>query len=152
MLLSLPGGDGDSRQVRGWKLPLRSDKDLDDLARMFNAVIRGWINYYGAFYKSALYPALRHLDRKLALWATRKFKRLRRHRRRAEQWLRQVAQRQPGLFALALDSPGGSIGKADEQKTFTSRFVSASGGSSPGRLDWPCSSPANEPPSGYWNA
>ncbi len=66
---------------------------------MFNAVIRGWINYYGAFYKSALYPALRHLDRKLALWATRKFKRLRRHRRRAEQWLRQVAQRQPGLFA-----------------------------------------------------
>jgi len=87
------------QQVRGWKLPLRSDKDLDDLARMFNAVIRGWINYYGAFYKSALYPALRHLDRKLALWATRKFKRLRRHRRRAEQWLRQVAQRQPGLFA-----------------------------------------------------
>jgi hypothetical protein len=29
---------------------LRSDKDLEDLARMFNAVIRGWVNYYGAFY------------------------------------------------------------------------------------------------------
>jgi RNA-directed DNA polymerase len=72
--------------IRRWKLPLRSDKDLEDLAWMFNAVIRGWINYYGAFYKSALYPILQHLDRKLALWATRKFKRLRRHRR------------QPGLF------------------------------------------------------
>ncbi len=87
------------QEVRGWRLQLRSDKDLDDLARMFNAVIRGWINYYGAFYKSALYPALLHIDRKLARWATRKFKRLRRHRRRAEQWLRRVARRQPGLFA-----------------------------------------------------
>ena len=87
------------QEVRGWRLQLRSDKDLDDLARMFNAVIRGWINYFGAFYKSALYPTLLHIDRKLARWATRKFKRLRRHRRRAEQWLRRIAHRQPGLFA-----------------------------------------------------
>jgi len=87
------------QEVRRWRLQLRSDKDLDDLARMFNAVIRGWVNYYGAFYKSALYPTLQHIDRKLARWATRKFKRLRRHRRRAEQWLRRIARRQPGLFA-----------------------------------------------------
>ncbi|HFW9660036.1 TPA: group II intron maturase-specific domain-containing protein, partial [Shigella sonnei] len=26
---------------------------------MFNAKIRGWIKYYGAFYKSALYLTLR---------------------------------------------------------------------------------------------
>lgn len=87
------------QKVRGWRLQLRSDKDLEDLARMFNAVIRGWVNYYGAYYKSALYPTLQHIDRKLARWATRKLKRLRRHRRRAEQWLRRIARRQPGLFA-----------------------------------------------------
>jgi RNA-directed DNA polymerase len=28
----------------------RSDKTLDDLARMFNATIRGWSNYYGCYY------------------------------------------------------------------------------------------------------
>jgi RNA-directed DNA polymerase len=49
--------------VRGWALHERSDKSLDDLARMFNANIRGWINYYGRYYKSALYPTLRHIDR-----------------------------------------------------------------------------------------
>jgi RNA-directed DNA polymerase len=87
------------QEVRRWKLPLRSDKALDDLARMFNAVIRGWVNYYSAYYKSALYPTLRHIDRKLVLWATRKFKRLRGHRRRAEHWLQRIARRQPGLFA-----------------------------------------------------
>ena len=87
------------REVRSWKLPCRSDKSLTDLARMFNAAIRGWVNYYGAYYKSALYPTLRHIDRKLARWATRKYKRLRGHRRRAAHWLRRIARRDGGLFA-----------------------------------------------------
>ena len=73
------------QEVRCWKLHLRSDKALDDLARMFNAVIHGWVNYYSAFYQSALYPTLRHIDRKLMLWATRKFKRLKGHKRQAMQ-------------------------------------------------------------------
>ena len=86
-------------EAKSWRWHLRSDKSLEDLARMFNSVIRGWINYYGRFYKSALYPTLRCLDRRLVRWARRKFKRLKGHRRRAEQWLRGVAHRQPGLFA-----------------------------------------------------
>jgi len=86
------------QQVRSWRLPRRSDKALEDLARMFDATIRGWIQYYGAFYKSALYPVLRHIDRKLVSWAMRKFKRLRRHKRRAEQWLRRIAGQEPNLF------------------------------------------------------
>ena len=87
------------QEVRSWRLQLRSDKALDDLARMFNAKIWGWVNYYGAFYKSALYPTLRQIDRKLVLWATRKFKRLRGHRRRARHWLARIACRNPRLFA-----------------------------------------------------
>lgn len=87
------------RTMRRWRLHLRSDKSLEDLARMFNPVIRGWINYFRHFYKSALYPTLRHLDNILARWATRKFKRLRRHHRRAEHWVARIARRQPGLFA-----------------------------------------------------
>jgi RNA-directed DNA polymerase len=31
------------QEVKGWKLHLRSDKSLDDLARMFNPIIRGWV-------------------------------------------------------------------------------------------------------------
>ena len=87
------------QEVRGWRLNLRSDKALDDLARMFNPIIRGWINYYGRFYPSALYPTLRHVDAYLARWANRKFKSLRRHRRRARHWLERLARRQTDLFA-----------------------------------------------------
>jgi len=67
--------------MRSWRLHLRSDKSLDDLSRMFNPVIRGWINYYGSYYKTALYPIFRQLDLSLTRWATRKFKRLRGHNR-----------------------------------------------------------------------
>lgn len=87
------------QEVRSWNLPMRSDKALDDLARMFNAKIRGWVNYYGAYYKSALYRTLRHIDRKLVLWVTRKFKRLRGHKRRADHWLQRIARRHTWLFA-----------------------------------------------------
>jgi group II intron reverse transcriptase/maturase len=85
--------------IRRWQLRCRVDKRIDDLARMFNPIIQGWLNYYTRYYQSALYPTLQHLDRQLARWAMAKYKRLRRHRRRAEQWLRRVARRQPGLFA-----------------------------------------------------
>ena len=71
----------------------------DDLAGMLNAIIRGWINYHGAYYKSALYPTFRHIDQILARWAHRKFKSLRRHRGRSRHWLDRIARRQPRLFA-----------------------------------------------------
>jgi group II intron reverse transcriptase/maturase len=85
--------------IRNWRLRCRVDKRIEDLARMFNPVIRGWITYYGQYYKSALYPTLRHLDRHLVCWARAKYKRLRRHRRRAEHWLRRVVHRDRRLFA-----------------------------------------------------
>jgi hypothetical protein len=44
------------KTVRSYGLQRRSDKALDDLGRMFNPYIRGWINYYGPLYKTALYP------------------------------------------------------------------------------------------------
>src|SRR5713226_479866 len=46
-------------EFRSWKLPQRSDKAIDDLSRMFNPIIRGWIQYYGRYYRSALYPTMR---------------------------------------------------------------------------------------------
>ena len=84
--------------IRHWYLQLKPDKKLSDIARMFNPVLRGWINYYGRFYKSALYPVMRHMNRALINWARRKYKRLSIHRRRAEYWLGKIANRDPHLF------------------------------------------------------
>jgi RNA-directed DNA polymerase len=87
------------KAIRGWSFQTRSDKALSDLARMFNPYIRGWINYYSHFYKSALHPVLRRIDRYLIRWAQRKFKRFRRRSRAARTWLARVIRSSPGLFA-----------------------------------------------------
>jgi RNA-directed DNA polymerase len=85
--------------MRDWQLDCRIDKRIDDLAKMFNPVIRGWINYYGCYHKSALSRALMHLDLRLARWAMSKYRRLRGHRRRARHWVQDVRRREPALFA-----------------------------------------------------
>ena len=86
-------------EIRHWKLHLRSDKSLEDLSRMFNPKIRGWLQYYGRYYRSALYPIMRQLDRSLVRWAYRKYKKLRGHLRRATHWIARISRRDPGLFA-----------------------------------------------------
>jgi RNA-directed DNA polymerase len=85
--------------IRRWSLQTRSDKALDDLARMFNPYIRGWINYYSHFYKSTLYPTLRRIDVFLIRWARRKFKRFRQRPKAARDWLARVVRSTPDLFA-----------------------------------------------------
>jgi len=87
------------QKLRSWRINRRSDKSLDDLAHFFNKVVQGWINYYGRFYKSGLYPLLRRINTYLVRWAKRKYKRLRSHTKRAQRWLVRIARRQPTLFA-----------------------------------------------------
>jgi RNA-directed DNA polymerase len=85
------------QHIHDWRMHLKPDKSLEDLSRMFNPIVRGWVNYYGKFYKAELYKVLRYLNVKIIHWVRRKFKKLK-HRRRAEHWLARVARRQPKLF------------------------------------------------------
>jgi RNA-directed DNA polymerase len=85
--------------IRSWRLHRRSDKSLEDFARMYNPIIRGWINYYGSYRRSALYRIFYHFDRILARWASRKYKRVGRGQRKALHWLKRLISRQPTLFA-----------------------------------------------------
>ncbi len=43
---------------RRWTLHHRSDKALADLATLYDPYIRGWIAYYGSFYRTQLRPTL----------------------------------------------------------------------------------------------
>jgi RNA-directed DNA polymerase len=87
------------RSMKRWRLHLRSDQAIGDLARICDPVVRGWINYYGRFQPSALRPVFRHLNATLKRWAMRKCKRLRRRPSRATAWLAGIARREPKLFA-----------------------------------------------------
>lgn len=88
------------RTIRGWRLAsTRTHQPLEDLARLVNPVVRGWMNYYGRFYRSRCVEVLRHLNEALAAWVQRKFTRFRNRERAAMHWLGRVARREPYLFA-----------------------------------------------------
>jgi RNA-directed DNA polymerase len=88
-------------RIRGWRLAsTRNNQTLEDLARLTDPVVRGWMNYYGRYYRSKCVQVLRHLNNALVTWARRKYKRFRRRERAAAHWLGTIAQREPRLFAL----------------------------------------------------
>jgi RNA-directed DNA polymerase len=100
----LPGVSADAMKrmrqvVRGWRIPRQTPAMLAELAEQYNSVLRGWLNYYGAFYQTAMRELARHVDRKLEQWARRKYKTLSRHKRRSVEWLTRMKEGYPELFA-----------------------------------------------------
>lgn len=86
------------KDVRSWKLQTKTDKSIEDLARMFNSKIQGWINYYTHYYKSEIYNTLYYINRCLIKWVRRKYKNIK-SRRRAMNWLRYIGKIETNLFA-----------------------------------------------------
>jgi group II intron reverse transcriptase/maturase len=86
--------------IREWRMAsTRNNQSLEDLARLVNPVVRGWMNYYGRFYRSRVVQVLRHLNEALAAWARWKYKRFWRRERASMHWLGRIARRDPHLFA-----------------------------------------------------
>jgi len=86
------------QRVRRWHIQLKSDKDLRDLSNMFNPVLRGWMNYYGRFYPTALKPLWRSVNDYLVRWQRRKYKGLAIGVTRAAKALGRLADASPDAF------------------------------------------------------
>ena len=87
-----------SRVVRSWHLGRRSDLSMKGLASLVNPVVRGWINYYGSYHPSALFPLYAQLTSQQVRWAKRKYKKMRSYRK-AKEWIERYSHRENSLFA-----------------------------------------------------
>ncbi|MFK7972152.1 MAG: group II intron reverse transcriptase/maturase [Bacteroidia bacterium] len=85
-------------KVRKDNIRNRSDLSLQEIARWYNATLIGWINYYGRFNRSALYPLFRHFNKTLVAWAVHKFKRFRNRKVWASKWLEKISENNPSLI------------------------------------------------------
>lgn len=88
-------------EIRSWQLAgKRSPEALEDLARIVDSTVRGWMNYYGRFYRSQCVQVLGYLNTVLVRWACRKYKRFRGRACRARRWLERIAKRDPNVLVL----------------------------------------------------
>jgi hypothetical protein len=69
-----------------------------ELAKQINPIVAGWMQYYGRFYRSALYPLLARINAYLMRWSRNKYKRLRGRKKARAQWEKAVKVR-PRFFA-----------------------------------------------------
>jgi RNA-directed DNA polymerase len=84
--------------IRELKLRHQTQLSLQEIARRLNPLLRGWIEYYGRYAPSALYPLLRHVNQTLVAWAMRKFKRFKGHKVRAGRFLERLAAEHRAIF------------------------------------------------------
>jgi RNA-directed DNA polymerase len=85
-------------KVSGWELQRRTSAKLADLAQQCNPVLRGWWNYYGAFYRKGMDCMVHIIDQKLQLWARRKYKPLAGRHQRSAAWLAKMKMVFPQMF------------------------------------------------------
>ncbi|MBX9786426.1 MAG: hypothetical protein K2Y08_03705 [Alphaproteobacteria bacterium] len=78
----------------------RTDLNLEDIAHIYNLVLRGWMGYYGRYYSSALDPVLRHFNETLIVWAMRKYKDLKNRKTKVALFMQKIVRRDPKLFVL----------------------------------------------------
>ncbi len=86
-------------KTRKYKWHLRSGHSLEEIARIYNPVLQGWLNYYGRYCQSELTRVWRHFNRVLVKWAMRKHKKLKGRKSKAAEFLEKVASENPKLFA-----------------------------------------------------
>jgi RNA-directed DNA polymerase len=87
-----------SSEVRRWRLHRQVGRTFAELARAINPIVRGWMQYYGAFYRTALHPLLRRINAYLMRWIRKKYKRLRTFKKAHACW-RRIIRQYPRAFA-----------------------------------------------------
>ena len=86
-------------RIRKMRVRSCTGLSIEGIARWLNPIISGWIQYYGKYTRSALYGVFRHINMTLVRWARRKYKKLRRHKVRAIEFLEEIVNRSRHLFA-----------------------------------------------------
>lgn len=84
--------------IRRWKLQFRCNQDVSEMARQINPMLRGWLNYYGKFHRSAMDVIWRHMNLHLVRWMMMKYKNLQKHKTKAGQMLLLRATANPEMF------------------------------------------------------
>ena len=81
-----------SGKVKSWRLHTLTGHTMDEIAHAVNPVIRGWMQYYGAFYKTDLYPLLSRISAYLVRWIRKKYRRPKTFAKAHEAWKRTTLQ------------------------------------------------------------
>jgi group II intron reverse transcriptase/maturase len=87
------------KKIKEMKIHRMTRTKIEDIAKLINPMIRGWLNYFTAYYGSKVKYTMSCLNERLFRWAKNKYKRFRSRVRLAWKWLETMAMKYPIMFA-----------------------------------------------------
>ena len=85
-----------TEEIKKWEIHLRSERNIGEISEIVNKVARGWINYYGEFYKSELSITINQINLRLVRWVKKKY---RKGTMQAIKFLERILESNPRLFS-----------------------------------------------------
>ncbi|MEM7403162.1 MAG: group II intron maturase-specific domain-containing protein [Myxococcota bacterium] len=76
-----------NKYLRDQQMHRHIQADIEEIARSYNPVLSGWLEYYGRYSRSELETVFTSFNKKLIQWLMRKYKRFRGHKTRAGKYL-----------------------------------------------------------------
>ena len=83
--------------MRKWKIQKWVESTVKEMAKSINPILRGWINYFGAYNRSRLYRVFVKLNDRIIRWSMNKYKGM--GKKRAIIWVRKLREKDRKLFA-----------------------------------------------------
>lgn len=96
--VSKEAGKSMRNRLRKLKLHKRVDLELEEIGKIINPIVRGWLNYYGSYSRSSMKQNLRYVNLKLVSWARSKYKKVR-SKTKASQLMQRLCKENRTLIA-----------------------------------------------------
>ena len=97
--MSKASGKAMRDKVKALELHKMTGSKIEMVAQVLNPMVRGWMNYFSRYNKSAMKYTIEVIQRRIVKWAMCKYKRFRGHKQRAIEWLKTIRRREPSMFA-----------------------------------------------------
>jgi RNA-directed DNA polymerase len=85
-------------ELRNTKFHRMSTSTIEDIAKLLNPKLRGWINYYGKYRIYEMAYIFRRLSVRLMRWLLNRYKQLKKSVKKAYSWLKKICKNKPTLF------------------------------------------------------
>lgn len=97
--VSRKSGKSFRNKIKGLEIHRMTGREIEDIAKLLNPIIRGWLNYFTAYCKSEVGYSMKCVNNRLRIWAGRKYKVLNGHTTKTWRWLQSKAESNSTLFA-----------------------------------------------------
>lgn len=87
-----------NKEIRDLRIHSKTGNTLEQIAKILNPMVSGWVNYYGRFHGSKLGKVWWNLNWILYRWYRNRYKKHSKSKRRSWAWLNRIIKKEPTLF------------------------------------------------------